>query len=67
MTEAQKTINLFRIYEGGQRADWADEMIEDIEFVNNVQWEIDIASALEANNLRSGFIIKTTGPPKGSI
>lgn len=47
---ALPTIELFRQYDGGNFPQWAENSSKDIEFVNNTQWEIPIAQALEANN-----------------
>jgi len=47
---AKPTVKLFWQYNSGQRLNWAQEAAKDIEFVNNVQWEIPVANALENDN-----------------
>ena len=48
--KTEETIDLFTYYEGNQKLSWNNEASDDIEFVNNAQWEIKIAEALEADN-----------------
>ena len=48
----QQTIELFEEYaNSSQRVDWETNVLSDIEFVNNAQWDISDAAALEANNI----------------
>ena len=46
----KETIELFTYYGGSDKLSWNSEASNDIEFTNNAQWEIKIATALEANN-----------------
>jgi hypothetical protein len=47
---AQETIDIFDRYDGADFAQWATDSAGDVEFVNNVQWKIEVANALEADN-----------------
>ena len=47
--KTQETIDLFNHYKSA-KLNWNNEASNDIQFVNNAQWEIEIAQALEADN-----------------
>ncbi len=47
---AQPIIDLFDLYRSGQAANWKADAANDIEFVNNAQWEESIAMSLEDAN-----------------
>lgn len=46
----KETVELFNHYESADKLSWNNDASNDIQFVNNAQWEVDIAQALEANN-----------------
>jgi hypothetical protein len=46
----RETIDLFTEYEGADKSSWNTQASNDLQFLNNAQWEMEIASALEADN-----------------
>ncbi len=48
--KTEETIELFDFYKGSNKIQWNSDVANDIQFVNNAQWEINIAAALEADN-----------------
>jgi len=48
--KTKETVDLFNHYESADKLSWNNNASNDIQFVNNAQWEIDIATSLEANN-----------------
>lgn len=48
--KARPIIETFLQYMGNDRSQWAKEVAQDIEYVNNVQWTEDEAQAVEATN-----------------
>ena len=48
--KARETVDLFNLYDSSDAQKWRNELVEDIQFVNNAQWKLDISAALEANN-----------------
>jgi hypothetical protein len=47
---AKPTIDLFNQYQGGDRRQWEEQVAEDIEFVNNVQWDSAEVAYLEGQD-----------------
>ena len=46
----QEVVEQFTHYESADKLSWNNNASNDIQFINNAQWEIDIAQSLEANN-----------------
>ena len=48
---ARDIIQMFNLYAGGNRVDYISNAESDLEYVNNVQWSVEAAAALEAKNI----------------
>lgn len=48
---ARDIIQEFNLYAGGNRTDYIRNAESDLEYVNNVQWSVEAAAALEAKNI----------------
>ena len=47
---AKEHIQLYELYDGSQHAAWSQDTAKDIEFVNNVQYTVDVINALTEEN-----------------